>query len=67
MLNIFNSIVGTETNFGVFAGCIISAAAIGFIISVLYKFTHKKGRLYAGIRIDFSYAARYSVSDNTSY
>lgn len=42
MLNIFNSIVGTETNFGVFAGCIISAAAIGFIISVLYKFTHKK-------------------------
>lgn len=42
MLNIFNSIVGTETTFGVFAGCVISAAAIGFIISVLYKFTHKK-------------------------
>ena len=42
MLNIFNSIVGTETNFGVFAGCIISEAAICFIISVLYKFTHKK-------------------------
>lgn len=42
MLNIFNSIVGTETTFGIFAGCIISSAIIGFVVSMLYKFTHKK-------------------------
>lgn len=42
MLDIFNSIVGTETTLGVFSACLVSAVIIGFLISLIYKFTHKK-------------------------
>ncbi len=42
MPEIFNTIVGNETTFGVFAGCVISAALIGLVVSLIYKFTHSK-------------------------
>lgn len=42
MPDIFNSIVGTETTFTAFSICVVSAIVIGFLVSLLYKVTHKK-------------------------
>jgi hypothetical protein len=42
MLNIFNSIVTESTGFGTFFFCLISGIILGFIISLIYKQTHKK-------------------------
>ncbi len=42
MPNIFNSIVETETTLGRFALCVSSAIVIGFLVSLIYKFTNKK-------------------------
>lgn len=42
MPEIFNSIVGTDTTFAAFSICVVSAMVIGFLVSLLYKFTHKK-------------------------
>lgn len=41
MPDIFNSIVGTDVTPGIFTACVGLAAVIGFIISLIYKFTHK--------------------------
>lgn len=42
MPKIFDTILGTDTTFAVFITCVISAAAIGFLVSLLYKYTHRK-------------------------
>lgn len=42
MPEIFDSIVGTDTTFAAFSICVVSAMVIGFLVSLLYKFTHKK-------------------------
>lgn len=42
MPDIFSSIVKTETSFGIFSACVISAVVIGFLVSLIYKYTHKK-------------------------
>lgn len=42
MPDIFGSVVGNDTTIGVFVLCVAAAAAAGFLISLIYKFTHKK-------------------------
>lgn len=42
MPEIFTSVVGSSTTIGTFVGCILSAAIIGFLVSLIYKFTHAK-------------------------
>lgn len=42
MPDIFASVVGNDTTIGVFILCALTAAAAGFAISLIYKFTHKK-------------------------
>lgn len=42
MPEFFNSIVETEATLGTFITCVLSALAAGFIISIIYIYTHKK-------------------------
>lgn len=42
MPDIFKSIVGADTTFTTFTVCIVAAMVIGFLVSLLYKVTHKK-------------------------
>lgn len=42
MPNIFDSVVGIETTFSIFSACVISSVIIGFLVSLIYKFTHRK-------------------------
>lgn len=41
MPDIFGSVVDKDTSVGAFAVCVLSAAALGFLISLIYKITHK--------------------------
>ncbi|MGN1480483.1 DUF4956 domain-containing protein [Porcipelethomonas sp.] len=42
MPKIFESVIGTNITIGTFLICIIAAVAAGFLISILYKATHRK-------------------------